>query len=182
MADDKNKISGGGEKTKKQTSTRKRRVIGKKDLQAQLEEGRTQAIILDPSWMGSAAAVNAGIFSSEYEVIGIPADWKERAIKSWEYFCEEPIVSNTINTWRTFAIGDTIKVTADDDKVWEEADKLLMTLEINRFIKDMILQLLVKGECIGYKRYGTDGKTGDKRGEHNEIVKLICVNSASESS
>ena len=153
--------------------------MNKKSLEKDYQEQNTQAIILDPSWMGSAAAVNAGIFSSEYEVVGIPTDWKERALKAWEYYIEEPIVSNTINTWRTFAIGDTIKVTADDDKVREEADKLLMTLEINRFIKDMILQLLVKGECIGYKRYGTDGKTSDKRGEHNDIVKLICVNPAS---
>jgi hypothetical protein len=43
----------------------------------------------------------------------------------------------------------------------------------------MILQLLVKGECIGYKCYGTGGKTSDKRGQHNDIVKLICVNPAS---
>ena len=171
MADDKKKVTGAG--------ARKQRAPSRKEQRAQLEEGRTQAIILDPSWMGAAAAINAGIFSSEYEIIGIPADWKERALKAWEYYVEEPIVSNTINTWRTFAIGDTIKVTADDDKVREEADKLLLILAVNRFIKDMILQLLVKGECIGYKRYGTDGKTSDKRGEYNDIVKLICVNPAS---
>ncbi len=149
------------------------------DLKAQLESGVTQAVVIDPDWMGTAAALNAGIFSSEYEVKGIPADWKERAQKAWQYFVEEPIVSNTINTWRTFAIGDMIKVSADDDKVREEAEKLSAALAINRFIKDMILQLLVKGECIGYKRYGTNGKTSDKKGEHNDIVKLICVNPAS---
>ena len=149
------------------------------DLKAQLESGITHAIVIDPDWMGSAAAMNTGVFSSEYEVRGIPADWKERAQKAWEYYVEEPIVSNTINTWRTFAIGDMIKVSADDDQVRDEADKLASTLSINRFIKDMILQLLVKGDCIGYKRYGTDGKTSDKKGEHNDIVKLICVNPAS---
>ena len=149
------------------------------DLKAQLESGTTHAIVIDPDWMGAAAAMNTGVFSSEYEVRGIPADWKERAQKAWEYYIEEPIVSNTINTWRTFAIGDMIKVSADDDKVRGEADKLTSTLSINRFIKDMILQLLVKGDCIGYKRYGTDGKTSDKKGEHNDIVKLICVNPAS---
>ena len=149
------------------------------DLKAQLESGATHAVVIDPDWMGAAAALNAGIFSSEYEVRGIPADWKERAQKAWEYYVEEPIVSNTINTWRTFAIGDTIKVSADDDTVRDEAEKLSATLAVNRFIKDMILQLLVKGECIGYKRYGTEGKTSDKRGQHNDIVKLICVNPAS---
>ncbi len=160
----------------KQTSATK---SSERDLRAQLESGSTYAIVIDPDWMGAAAALNAGVFSSEYEVKGIPADWKERAQKAWQYFTEEPIVSNTINTWRTFAIGDTIKVSADDDKVREEAEKLSAALAINRFIKDMILQLLVKVECIGYKRYGTDGKTSDKRGWHNDIVKLICVNPAS---
>ena len=109
MADDKKKVAGAGASTKKSTGTRKQRTSSKEQQQARLEEGRTQAIILDPSWMGSAAAVTGGVFSSELEVVGIPADWKERALKAWEYFCEEPIVSNTINTWRTFAIGDTIK-------------------------------------------------------------------------
>jgi len=149
------------------------------ELRAQLESGFTKAVIIDADWMGAAAALNAGVFSSEYEVKGIPADWKERAQKAWEYYLEEPIVSNTINTWRTFAIGDTIKVSADDDKVREEAEKLSASLGINRFIKDMILQLLVKGECIGYKRYGSEGKTSDKKGQYNDIVKLICVNPAS---
>ena len=179
MAGDKKKVTGAGASTKKLTGARKQRAPSRKEQQTMLEEGRTQAIILDPSWMGAAAAITGGVFSSELEVTGIPADWKERALKAWEYYIEEPIVSNTINTWRTFAIGDTIKVTADDDKVREEAAELLMALGINRFVKDMILQLLVKGECIGYKRYGTDGKTSDKRGEHNDIVKLICVNPAS---
>ena len=149
------------------------------NLKAQLESGITQAIVVDPDWMGTAAALNAGIFSSEYEVRGIPADWKERAQKSWEYYVEEPIVSNTVNTWRTFALGDMIKVSADDDKVREEAERLSAALAINRFVKDMILQLLVKGDCIGYKRYGANGKTSDKRGQYNDIVKLVCVNPAS---
>ncbi|MBC8278984.1 MAG: hypothetical protein H8E46_12185 [FCB group bacterium] len=162
--------------TDKQTATAE---TIKADLKAQLESGVTHAVVIDPDWMGAAAALNAGVFSSEYEVVGIPADWKERAQKAWQYYLEEPIVSNTINTWRTFAIGDTIKASADDDEVREEAEKQLSLLTINRFIKDMILQLLVKGECIGYKRYGTDGKTSDKKGQHNDIVKLICVNPAS---
>jgi len=158
----------------------KNKEIGEvKNVTGESDEQISQAIIIDPEGMGAAAAINGGVFSSEYEVKGIPADWKERAQKAWEYFIEEPIVSNTVNTWRTFAIGDTIKVSADDDKVREEAEKLLAALAINRFIKDMILQLLVKGECLGYKRYGTDGKTSDKKGEHNEMVKLICVNPAS---
>ncbi|MBC8192451.1 MAG: hypothetical protein H8E18_08730, partial [FCB group bacterium] len=137
------------------------------------------AIMVDPEIMGTAANIASGVFSSEYEIKGIPADWKERAHKAWQYFCEEPIVSNTINTWRTFAIGDQVKITSDDEDVRSEAQELFNTLSMNRFIKDMILQLLVKGDCIGYKRYGSGGKAS--KGEHNDIVKLICVNPPSVS-
>lgn len=136
--------------------------------------GTTDAIIVDDELMGTAADIASGVFSSEYEIKGIPTDWKERAKKAWEYYQEEPIVSNTINTWRTFAIGDQVKITADDEEVRTEGNKLFNALKVNRFIKDMIMQLLVKGECIGYKRYGSNGKAS--KGEHNDIVKLICVN------
>jgi len=136
--------------------------------------GAINAIVVDPELMGTAANIASGVFSSEYEIKGIPSDWKERARKAWEYYCEEPIVSNTINTWRTFAIGDQVKITADDESVRSEGTQLFNTLNVNRFLKDMILQLLVKGECIGYKRYGSDGKAS--KGEHNDIVKLTCIN------
>ena len=132
------------------------------------------AIIVDDELMGTVANIASGVFSSEYEIKGIPADWKERARKSWEYFCEEPIVSNTINTWRTFAIGDQVKIISDDESTRSEGTQLFNSLNMNRFLKDMILQLLVKGECIGYKRYGSGGTPS--KGEHNDIVKLICVN------
>ncbi|MDP8229089.1 MAG: hypothetical protein P9M15_06520, partial [Candidatus Electryoneaceae bacterium] len=135
------------------------------------------AIVVDPEIMGTAANIASGVFSSEYEIQGIPSDWKERAIKAWEMYTEEPIVSNTINTWRTFAIGDQVKITADDDDVRTEAQALFSVLNLNRFIKDMILQLLVKGECIGYKRYGSNGETS--KGEHNDIVRVICINPTS---
>jgi len=136
--------------------------------------GMVNAIVVDDELMGTAANIASGVFSSEYEIKGIPTDWKERAIKAWEYYCEEPIVSNTINTWRTFAIGDQVKIISDDESVRSEGGQLFNSLNMNRFLKDMILQLLVKGECIGYKRYGSDGKAS--KGEHNDIVKLICVN------
>jgi len=139
--------------------------------------GTVNAIVVDSELMGTAANIASGVFSSEYEIKGIPSDWKDRAHKAWEFYIEEPIVSNTINTWRTFAIGDQVKITADDEDVRTEAQALFYALNLNRFLKDMILQLLVKGECIGYKRYGLNGKAS--KGEHNDIVKLICVNPTS---
>jgi len=132
------------------------------------------AIVVDDGLMGTAANLASGVFSSEYEIKGIPGDWKERARKAWEYYVEEPIVSNTINTWRTFAIGDQVKIISDDESTRSEGTQLFNSLNMNRFLKDMILQLLVKGECIGYKRYGSGG--APSKGEHNDIVKLICVN------
>ena len=132
------------------------------------------AIIVDDELMGTVANIASGVFSSEYEIKGIPADWKDRARKSWEFYIEEPIVSNTINTWRTFAIGDQVKIISDDESARSEGTQLFNSLNMNRFLKDMILQLLVKGECIGYKRYGSGGTPS--KGEHNDIVKLICVN------
>ena len=120
--------------------------------------GAVNAIVVDDELMGTAANIDSGVFSSEYEIKGIPSDWKERARKAWEYYLEEPIVSNTINTWRTFAIGDQVKITADDESVRTEGTQLFNSLNVNRFLKDMIQQLLVKGECIGYKRYGSNGK------------------------
>ena len=68
----------------------------KKDVKSPLESESTYAVVLDPDIMGAAAALNAGVFSSEYEVRGIPADWKERAQKAWEYYVEEPIVSRAM--------------------------------------------------------------------------------------
>jgi len=144
----------------------------------QADDSRPMTTIeADPELMGTAADIASGVFSSEYDVKGIPTDWKERARKAWEYYVEEPIVSNTINTWRTFAIGDQVKITADDETVRNEASDLFSLLDINRFLKDMTLQLLVKGECVGFKRYGTDGKAS--KGEHNDIVKVVCLNPTS---
>ncbi len=46
-------------------------------------------IVVDDELMGTAANLASGVFSSEYEIKGIPTDWKERARKAWEYYCEE---------------------------------------------------------------------------------------------
>lgn len=98
----------------------------------------------------------------------IPASWEERAKKAMEYFQQEPIVSNALNTWRTFALGDEIEVVCEDQKMQTEAVEAFWRLDLNRFVKDMILQLLVKGECIGYMVEQT-----------SDIEKVICVNPVS---
>lgn len=100
----------------------------------------------------------------------IPVTWEDRAKKAWEYYVEEPLVKNCINSWRTFAVGDEIRITSDDDVVKEEANNLADRIDVSEFVKDMILQLLVKGDAVGFKRYTKDGK---------DIEEVTCVNPVS---
>ncbi len=138
----------------------------------------TTITILDDS-MGAAADIS-GTFSSEYTVQGIPTIWEERGKLAWQYYTEEPIVNNAINAWRTFAIGDEIQVTSDDEETRKAARDLFKRLALNDFVRDMILQLLVKGECMGYKTYGGQKKktVGGKEG-YSEIEQIWCLNPVS---
>ncbi|MCE5314617.1 MAG: hypothetical protein ABFD49_11735 [Armatimonadota bacterium] len=97
----------------------------------------------------------------------IPRSWEDRAKKAWEYYIEEPLIKNCVNSWRTFAVGDEVRITSDDDAVKLEANDLADRLEISEFVKDMILQLLVEGDAVGFKRYTKDGK---------DIEEVTCVN------
>ena len=100
----------------------------------------------------------------------MPEGWLDRAKKAWEYYLQEPIVSNVINSWIVFAIGDQIQVTCQSEDVENEAKELFAKLNVNSFIKDMILQLLVKGDCIGYFNRTADGRN---------VEKVTCINPVS---
>jgi len=125
------------------------------------------AIILDPSRMGAAAALSPNVFEKHGVKDSIPAEWHERAAKAWEYYLVEPIVSNTINSWRVFALGDEIGVSCKDEGIQDQARDLFYRLELNGFVKDMILQLLVKGDCTGYLKRTPEG---------DDLAKVVCVN------
>ncbi len=127
-------------------------------------------IILDPAQMGAAASLAANVFEKQGVNETIPREWHERAAKAWEYYLEEPIVSNTINSWRVFALGDEIDVTSEDQNAKDQARELSWRLDVTNFVKDMILQLLVKGDCIGYLRRNDAG---------DDIEKLTCINPVS---
>lgn len=118
----------------------------------------------------TAEQIDAGVFIQINQDTTVPASWEEKAKQSWKYYLEEPLVNNVINTWRTFAIGDEIKVSVGDEEVRDEAQKLFNDLKLNVFVKDMILQLLIKGDAVGFKEYSKDGKT---------IEKVTCVNPVS---
>lgn len=98
----------------------------------------------------------------------IPAEWPERAKKAWEFYLEEPLVKNCINSWRAFGLGDEIRVTADEEGIQEQAQEAAEALNLSRFVKDMVLQLLVKGDAIGFRQ--EDGK---------RLTELVCVNPTS---
>ncbi len=135
------------------------------------EQVDMQATGLIVAPMATAAALDSSAFASVNATDNaIPKTWEERAKKAWEYYVEEPLVKNCVNSWRTFAVGDEIRISSDDDTVKTEANDLADRLDVSEFVKDMVLQLLVKGDAVGFKRYAKDGK---------DIEEVTCVNPVS---
>ena len=66
-----------------------------------------------PAPLATAAVLDSAVFSKIHALDAIPATWEERARKAWEYYLEEPLVKNCVNSWRSFAVGDEIKVACD---------------------------------------------------------------------
>lgn len=113
------------------------------------------------------AALSGSLFQGLSVRDAIPKDWKGRAEKAMEYYQQEPLVANCINAWRSFALGDEIGLACEDEAVLDEAQTMFWELGLNTWVKDMISQLLVKGECVGYMM---PAKTG------TAIEKVQCVN------
>ena len=128
----------------------------------------TTGFVITP--LAAAAALDSAAFSKVNAAEAIPATWEERARKAWEYYVEEPLVKNCVSSWRTFAVGDEIKITSDDENLKEQALEAAWRLNVSQFIKDMVLQLLVKGDAIGFKRFTKSGQ---------DIEEVICVNPVS---
>ena len=118
---------------------------------------------------GAAAALSPNYFGDLAVREAIPRTWDERARKAVEYYQEEPLVSNALNAWRTFAVGDSVRVSCETAKVEEEAREAFETLGLNGWIKDMVLQLLVKGDAVGYF----------VRAQGPDLERVICVNPVS---
>lgn len=132
------------------------------------DNSAASGVVITP--LATIAALDSSTFSAVNATSAIPATWEDRARKAWEYYTEEPLVKNCVNSWRTFAVGDEIRITSDDESLKTEAGDLASRLRISRFVKDMILQLLVKGDAVGFKRYTKDGK---------DIEQVTCVNPVS---
>lgn len=115
--------------------------------------------------LAAAAAIDASAFRAHQVTEAVPKEWRDRAVKAWEYYLEEPIVANAVNAWRSFALGDEVILTSEDEAAQKAVRDLAWRLKLQAFLRDMILQLLVKGECVGFANRGTGG-----------IAKLTCVN------
>jgi len=103
---------------------------------------------------------------------GVPEEWEAMARLAWYYFVTEPIVNNTVNAWRVFAVGEQINLMSDSSAVQKEIRDLHRRLGIDKLIRDMVLQLLVKGECAAYKQYG-----GQKSGDgYKDFERITCLN------
>jgi len=108
----------------------------------------------------AAAPLDPSVFSKVNPSEAIPASWEDRARKAWEYYLEEPLLKNCANSWRTFALGAESKIAGDDEKVKWEAVDVADRLSVFEFVKDMILQLLVKGDAVGFNRMLWDYQRG----------------------
>jgi len=115
----------------------------------------------------TAATIDGDAFRAVLPSEAIPVTWEERARQAWIYYVEEPLVKNCLNSWRSFAVGDEIKLTSDAAAVKEALAELHDRLALSDFIKDMVLQLLVKGDAVGFKQYAKDGR---------DLEELTCVN------
>ncbi len=132
-----------------------------------------EGMTLDAEWpvpLATAAALDASVFGKLNVEDAIPATWEERAKLAWEYYTEEPIVKNAVNAWRTFAIGDEITLTCEDEDVQTDAVAFARRVDLDQFVRDMVLQMLVKGGCVGYKTYTEDG---------HDIAAVQCINPTS---
>ena len=110
----------------------------------------------------SSAALSGGPFYQNHIKNAIPESTVEQAKKAWEYYKQEPLVSNAVNSWLFFALGDEIKVRTENEEVEKEAEELFKRLNLNHFVKDMILQLLVKGDTMGFVNYNKNGDNIDE--------------------
>ena len=137
---------------------------------AQTDVPETAVTAIGPEHLAAVAALDASAFGKLQVEEAIPATWEERAKLAWEYYTEEPIVKNAVNAWRTFAIGDEITFSSDDEDVKWEAIEFAQRVDLDRFARDMVMQLLVKGDCVGYKTYAEDGK---------DIAGVQCINPVS---
>jgi len=130
-------------------------------------DGKLTVVAVSPDQLASAAALDSDAFRKLDVEDAVPEEWADRATLAWEYYTEEPIVKNAVNAWRTFAIGDVITFSCDDEDVQADVRDFADRVGLDSFVRDMVLQLIVKGDCVGYKTYTEKG---------DDIAGAQCIN------
>jgi len=143
----------------------------KKDDEQQSESQANQITgdVIIPPYLSATAGLESSTFRAHAVYDAIPETWEERAAKAWQYYVEEPIVQNAINSWRTFAIGDEIQFNCDDTEVKRQARRLASHIGLNDLVKDSVLQVLTKSEIVLVKQYSHSD-------EGDDIEEVVCVN------
>lgn len=140
---------------------------------------RSEGVVDSPDQEAIAAAIDP--FASEQHAEGVPTGWRDQALKAWKYYKEEPIVNNCVNAWRTLALGEDFMIlVAGNETLQKELNSLSKRLKLKRWLKDSLLQLLVKGEAAGFKVYGGEptGKTDDGKDQFSDFAKVKVLNPA----
>jgi hypothetical protein len=153
-------VNGNMRKDKKRWWEKKKKNISGKD------DAHADGIIMNPD-MFEAADLHPMAFYQINPTDKLPVEWLERAATAWKYYREEPFVNNIINMWRVFAVGDDIHIASDDKDVQSEACETAEKLNLQKLVRDMILNLLVTGECVAVKM--RDRETG-------ALEEIVCVN------
>jgi len=117
--------------------------------------------------MVSLAALDWNAFQNQVAMEVVPASWEDRARKAWEYYTTVSVVADVVNTWLDFAVGEDVEFSCDDEAVQEEAQQAYWELGLDSWVRDMLMQLLVKGDCLGYYRLDEKGAS---------IIEVLCVN------
>ena len=125
---------------------------------------------LPESDLGSAAALVGTAFKGLAAKEAIPATWEDRAIKAWEYYQEEPLVANAIMPGAVSPWAMRSRSAATPRTYRRRRWSCTGGSALNGFVRDMVTQLLVKGDAIGY--FGRT-KEGD------DIEEVLCVNPVS---
>jgi hypothetical protein len=90
---------------------------------------------------------------------------RERALLEFEKLRKEKKIGSNMEACLQLYVDKD-----DEDAVKDAVIELHDRLGLSAFIKDMILQLLVKGDAVGFKRYSQDG---------HDIDEITCVNPVS---
>jgi len=121
---------------------------------AGVHDTQAQGVLNRPA--GGGRGLGPSVFSRVNATEAIPSTWEERARKAWEYYVEEPLVKNCVNSWCTRGRQDRDHQRRRGREVG--GDRACRPTRSAFFVKNMILRLRVKSDAVCFKRYAKDSK------------------------